>query len=418
MTGPASEPRGESVRRPRLWVVSELYYPEQTSTGYFLTEIAEGLATSFDVRAVCGQPTYSSAGIVAPRREQRHGVSIFRMRGTHFPKDRIALRLLNVVTLTLATFFFLLVRIRPGDHILAVTNPPSVPPLLALIVKLRRARAVLLVHDVYPEVLVAVGVLSPGSLIVRTMNRVMKATVSAFDHIVVLGHDMAELVSRNRDIAPERLSIIPNWGDTTAIVPTDISANAIARQLNAQDKTIIQYSGNIGRTHDIELVLDVARRLAGRDDILFLFAGEGGKMPLVEAESRRDGSNIVVLPRQPAELLPALLSCATATIIALPPGMTGISVPSRMYNVMAAARPIISVGDKGSTLSTTIRDGDAGWYCDADAASLQAQIEQIASDQGHAAAKSKGANARRLAESRYTRQTVIDQFTSLLKAIA
>lgn len=418
MSWSASATRGETAARPRLWVVSELYYPEQTSTGYFLTGIAEGLADSFDVHAVCGQPTYSSAGTVAPRRGQRHGVSIFRMRGTRFPKDRLVLRLFNVVTLTLATFFFLLRHVRSGDRILAVTNPPTMPPLLALVIKLRRARGVLLVHDVYPEVLVAAGMLSRRSLVVQVMARVMKAAIAAFDHVIVLGEDMAELVSNNRGIAPERMSIIPNWGDTAAIVPADISVNAIARQLGAQSKTIIQYSGNIGRTHDIELVLDVARRLEGRDDILFLFAGEGGKMPLVEAEARKTGSNIVVLPRQPAESLPELLSCATATIIALPPGMTGISVPSRMYNVMAAARPIISVGDKGSTLSNTVRDNDAGWYCDADPASLQSQIEEIATPEGHGVAKTKGVNARRLVESRYTRGAVVGQFLSLMKAIA
>src|SRR3546814_5046211 len=89
MSGSTNPP---STARRRLWVVSELYYPEQTSTGYFLTEIAEGLAADFEVRAVCGQPTYSSAGIVAPQREVRNGVSIYRMRGTRFPKDRLFLR--------------------------------------------------------------------------------------------------------------------------------------------------------------------------------------------------------------------------------------------------------------------------------------------------------------------------------------
>src|SRR3546814_8351547 len=109
MSGSTNPP---STARRRLWVVSELYYPEQTSTGYFLTEIAEGLAADFDVRAVCGQPTYSSAGIVAPQRAVRNGVSIYRMRGTRFPTDRLFLRLLNVVTLSLATFWFLLCHVR------------------------------------------------------------------------------------------------------------------------------------------------------------------------------------------------------------------------------------------------------------------------------------------------------------------
>src|SRR3546814_9044490 len=99
------------------------------------------------------------------------------MRGTRFPKDRLFLRLLNVGTLSLATFWCLLFHVRVGDRVLAVTNPPSVPPLLALVLRLRRARSVLLVHDVYPEALVAVGMMSPDSILARTMSRVMKATL-------------------------------------------------------------------------------------------------------------------------------------------------------------------------------------------------------------------------------------------------
>jgi len=83
--------------RQRLWVVSELYYPEQTSTGYFLTCIAEGLAPDFDVRVICGQPTYSERGHNAPRREIRNGTIIHRMRATHFDKDRLFLRFINLI---------------------------------------------------------------------------------------------------------------------------------------------------------------------------------------------------------------------------------------------------------------------------------------------------------------------------------
>lgn len=406
-----------SASRVRLWVVSELYFPEQTSTGYFLTEIAEGLATEFDVNVVCGQPTYSSAGILAPRREMRNGVSIHRMRGTRFPKDRLFLRLINLVTLSLATFWFLLLHIRAGDRVLTVTNPPSVPPLLALVLRLRRAPSVLLVHDVYPEALIAVGIVRQDSFFARLMNRIMTATFAAYRHVVVLGEDMAELIAERRGVARDRMSIISNWGDVASIAAIDISSSELAQKLNARDKAIIQYSGNIGRTHDIELVLDTARDLKDRDDILFLFAGEGGKMPVVEATAK-EVRNIAVLPRQPSEKLAELLSCATATIIALPSGMTGISVPSRMYNIMAAGRPIISVGAKESTLSATVLTHDAGWHCPADAAALRDLIEHIATPEGRRSASIKGVNARRLVEAHYTRAKVVAQFQALMRSLA
>src|SRR3546814_20693999 len=116
---------------------------------------------------------------------------------------RLFFLLLYVVTLSLATFWFLLFHVRVGDRVLAVTNPPSVPPLLALVLRLRRARSVLLVHDVYPEALVAVGMMSPDSILARTMSRVMKATFAAYDRVVLLGEDMARLIAERRGVARE-----------------------------------------------------------------------------------------------------------------------------------------------------------------------------------------------------------------------
>src|SRR6187551_2601474 len=92
------------VKNDRLWVVSELYYPEETSTGYYLTRIAEGLAEHRDVKVLCGQPTYSARGTVAPRHEIHKGVEIFRASGTTLDKNVIPFRLLNMVTLGMSIF--------------------------------------------------------------------------------------------------------------------------------------------------------------------------------------------------------------------------------------------------------------------------------------------------------------------------
>lgn len=416
MTGADTHPGAPPAGRTPLWVVSELYYPEQTSTGYFLTEIAEGLADEFDVRAVCGQPTYSSAGIIAPARETRGGVDIFRMRSTRLSKDRLLLRLLNVLTLSLSTFFFMLYRVKRGDLVLVVTNPPALPPLLALVCKLRGARAVLLVHDVYPDVFVAVGLLKPRSLPVRCMDAIMRLTFAAYAHVIVLGADMERLVARRRAIAASRVTIIPNWGDTDRITPIDPENSALVQRLGIGARTIVQYSGNIGRTHNVELVFDVARRLNHRKDIVFLFAGEGNKMPLAEMAAAQN-DNIIILPRQPADALSDMLACATCFLIAMPAAMTGISVPSRMYNIMAAGRPIVSVGDRTSTLSELVCGHDAGWWCADDAATLQSMIETIASDAGRVEARAKGRNARALAERNFRKDLVIAQYAAVMRGL-
>src|SRR5215217_3504826 len=121
-----------ALGKSRLWVVTELYYPEETSTGYYLTRIAEGLSEDFDVKALCGQPTYSARGTIAPKHEIHNGVEIFRVSGTTLDKDVILFRLLNMLTLGLSVFFHALQNFRQGDKVLVVTTPPSMPFVVAL----------------------------------------------------------------------------------------------------------------------------------------------------------------------------------------------------------------------------------------------------------------------------------------------
>src|SRR5206468_12260208 len=128
---------------------SELFHPEQASTGYFVTKIAEELARAYDVGVITGQPTYASRGQLAPRREQWKGMDIVRVWSTRMDKDRLPLRALNLITLTGSLFAAGMRRIRRGDVVLFVTNPPTIPFALATACRMRGATPLLLVHDVY-----------------------------------------------------------------------------------------------------------------------------------------------------------------------------------------------------------------------------------------------------------------------------
>ena len=117
----------ESEILGRLWILTEVYYPEQISTGYYMTSIAEGLASDREVIVLTGQPKHMSRGLVAPKHENRNGVEIIRTRGTTLNKNVLIFRLINMMTIGISTFFQSVKRFRPGDHILVVTAPPSLP---------------------------------------------------------------------------------------------------------------------------------------------------------------------------------------------------------------------------------------------------------------------------------------------------
>lgn len=397
---------------PRLWVVSELYYPEQTSTGYFLTRIAEGLASSMQVEVVCGQPTYSEHGVRAPAQEDRNGVRIHRVRATHFGKDRLLLRALNVATLTLSVAWFALRHFRGSDRLLIVTNPPTLPPLIGLIARWKKMDAHLLVHDVYPEVLAATGLLRTESLAFRGLARLFSATFALYASIVVLGRDMAELVHTKLRGADSKITIIPNWGDIDEVTPLTREANPFFALNQIQAPCVIQFSGNIGRTHDVETIIATAQRLRARSDILFVFAGYGGKTDIIaQAIASGELPNIRLLPRQPRELLGPMLSSASATIISFVGEMKGLSVPSRMYNVLAAGTPIIAIADAGSELALVVEEEEAGWILPpGDVDALLPLVEHLASPAGAEEAARRGALGRAAIEARYTFSSVIDRF--------
>lgn len=403
---------------PRLWIVSELYYPEQTSTGYFLTAIAEGLATSMPVNVVSGQPTYSERGIRAPANEDHNGVRIHRARATHFNKDRLLLRAINTLTLTLSIGWFALVRFRQADQLLIVTNPPTLPPLLGMIARFKNMNTHLLVHDVYPEVLAATGIIHPHSIAYRLLSRVFSATFRAYDSIIVLGRDMAELIQQKIGNVNQPITIIPNWGDPDEITPIPRDANPFLLINNIQARCIIQFSGNIGRTHDIETILAAAHNLRNRHDIAFLFVGYGGKASTVSnAIASGELPNVRFLPRQPREMLGPMLASATATIISFVDEMKGLSVPSRMYNVMAAGTPIIAIADSNSELALTVREEQSGWIlAPGDVDALTELVITLAEEQGKDDAANRGINGRNAVLAHYTFSSVLARFRRLLTA--
>lgn len=407
-------PSGNTAK-PRLWIISELYYPEQTSSGYFVTRIAEGLSEDYRVSAACGQPSYSERGIRAPRRECHGGVDIYRVRATHFDKDYLLLRALNIATLTLSFAWFCLWNFRRGDRVLAVTNPFTLPFAVGLATKIRRCRSFLLVHDVYPEVLSAVGMLRPTGVLYRILSILFRFAFRLFDEIIVLGDDMAEVIAAKTARAVSRMHLIPNWGDVDEISRVSPDINEFRMEHGLRDKFVVQFSGNIGRTHDVETVLTAADQLRARADIVFLFVGYGGKSKLISSVESGGPSNVRFLPRQPRERLSEMLSASDATIISFVDGMYGLSVPSRMYNVMAAGTPIIAIADQRSELSRTIDRTNAGWVLTRnDASELVALIEALATDEGRSDAALRGAAGRAAAENRYSLPIVLQQYRALL----
>jgi len=408
---PALKPEA-SKEKPRLWVITEIYYPEEISTGYYLTSIAEGMTDRFDVKVICGQPNYASRGIRAPKREIRNGVDIFRVWGTTFDKNVIPLKFLNMLTLSTAMFIAGILRFKRNDRVLVVTAPPSLPFASALASLIKGSLYTLLLHDCYPEVMYAVGKMRPDSVTSKIINVLNNWLYKHASKMIVVGRDMNELMRSKTSGLEIPIVFIPNWADLESIRPTPRNENSLLADLGIEDKFVFMYAGNIGYPTDIESIIECADRLRDRNEFHFVFIGSGAKAKYLRNEvERRQLTNISLLGQRPREEQIVFLNACDVGLISLVKNMWGTAMPSRTYNILAAGKPILALTDDGSELARVIDEDRVGWYTQpGNVDDLQAKMLQIFEER--AKLTIMGERARVAAEEKYSLSSAIKRYSS------
>ena len=353
---------GETNAKRRLWVVSELYYPEETSTGYYLTRIAEGLANDFDVKVICGQPTYSARGTVAPRHEVHKSVEIFRAAGTTLDKNVIPFRLLNMATLGISVFYKALFKFRRGDRVLVVTTPPSMPFVIAMASLAKGAAYTLVIHDNYPEILVATEKTTGDSFLFKTISFFNRWLYKHAAKIIVVGRDMRELVARKTEGLDVPITTIPNWAELESVSPEARENNKLLTELGLTDKLVFLYAGNMGHPNDLVTILDAAHMLRDLSVVHFVFLGTGVKRKWLERRTAELGlPNVTILDPRPRSEQRIFLNACDVALVSLVGKMVGVSMPSRTYNILAAGKPILALAEPGSEVSRVVEEDNAGW---------------------------------------------------------
>lgn len=345
-----------------IWVLSELYYPEETGSGYYITKIAETIARKWRICVLTVQPTYSARGTKAPTDEIHNNVRIHRCSATALNKDILLFRLLNLLTISVSIFFHALRKIRRHDIVIVITNPPTLPLIASIVCTLRGAKMVLRMEDVYPEVLIASQIINSDSVLVKIINALQKKIYQRSDCILVLGRAMRDLLQEKVNNDTKQIKLITHWAESDQINPQPREENTLLIRLGIQDKFVVQYSGNMGRTHDLESLVECAKILVNHHNIHFLFIGSGAKESwLRKSVFALELRNVTILPPQPRSELVMLLNACDLAIISFVQGMAGASVPSRMYNIMAAGKPILGVADEASELARVISEENIGW---------------------------------------------------------
>ena len=259
--------------------------------------------------------------------------------------------------------------------VLVFSTPPLLPWLSCLYRMLRGQRYAVMVHDVYPDVLTRTGRLSADGLVVRAWRALNRLAYERADIVMTLGDYMARQLQMSFDSSRTRygsIEVVPPWADTDAIRPMPKEENPFAQTHVHRAQLTVMYSGNMGLSHDIEVLLDAAEQLRDNSAIHFMFIGSGPKWtPIGEAIRVKRLNNITLLPWQPEDVIPFSLAAADVALISLKRELTGIMLPSKTFSFMAAGVPLlISSGETGE-LADLVTRHRVGWKVPAgDAAAI------------------------------------------------
>jgi colanic acid biosynthesis glycosyl transferase WcaI len=360
----------------RVCYFNRSYWPDTGATGQLLTELAEDLVSvhGFEVTVVTGYP-FGASGAEVRARDTRNGVRIVRARGTTIPPRRFVWRALNYATYFLSAAW-VAIRLPRQDVTVALTDPPIIG--LAALAARPRHGMVFFCHDIFPEV---AGLLQDfrSPLVNAMLDRVNRLLVRRAARIIALGDTMASRLVHGKGADPAKLTVIHNWADTSAIVPSD-KQNPFARAHGLESRFVVLHAGNIGLSQNLDVVIDAAGLLTARADILFLFIGDGQRRTALEAVVRARGlDNVRFLPFQPREQLRWTYASSDVCLVSLKPGLAGYIVPSKLYPILAAGRPYIAAVEPVSEVaSLTERHRCGVLVAPGDAAALAAAVTRMA----------------------------------------
>lgn len=403
--------------KKRLLFINQYYFPDFAATGQLLTQLTTSLTDEFDVTVLTAFPSYSVAPEIRRRyrgrlfvREMHQGVRVIRVFSTTFPRRFLPLRLINFCTYFLGVMVATLL-VRKPDVIVAQTDPPFIA-LAALWCRLWRGGRVLVVfQDVFPEVAHVLGKLR--GLPLWGMRRIRSLFFRSANGIVAISNGMRQALIE-RGAPAQKVSVIANWADTDAILPL-APENEFRVRHGLSGKFVVMHSGNVGLSQDFALVLDLAWYLS-RLDVQIVIVGDGASRSWLEGVVRQRGLyNVKLLPYQPLELLSQSLSSADLHLVTLKPGLESFIVPSKLYGIMAAGRPVLAVVPKSSEVYDIVSKYRCGQvsehnpkYLSQVVAALRESPEEL---------QRMGRNGRDAVVTNFSRQRAVSQYKEVVRKL-
>jgi glycosyltransferase involved in cell wall biosynthesis len=402
----------------RLLILTQFYPPDYAATGQLVEELATRFAKQgIWVQIFTGQPSYAFSMDNAPAREAGPNLSIWRSRTSRLWPQRIRGRAVNGLIYFVRAGLYILRRFNRHSTLLITTEPPYLCVLGYLFNLVCGQPYICLLYDLYPDVAVKLNVISSNHWLTRIWRSLNRQVWRNARQIIVLSRNMkAQIVAQCPEVA-DKVSIIHSWSDPSQIVPIPKRENWFAWKHKLVNSFTVLYSGNMGRCHDMDTILEAAELLKD-EPIRFVFIGRGVKQKDCEVRAKeRQLENCQFLDYQDKETLPYSLTACDLSLVSVSPGMEGLVAPSKLYGMLAAGRPIAAICPTSCYLADILSSAQCGRvFANGDAKGLVEFLRILASDRELAA--KMGEASRRCLLQRYTPEAIARQYVEVLQASA
>lgn len=394
--------------KPTLWIISELFPPEETSTGYIMGEIANALTQKYRVKVIAGPVVYDTNKRLDANSKFTldHSIEVTNVDAVAEDKSSKLRRIKKFLLMSWRLYSVARKKISKGDRVLMVTNPF---PLIVLMGHLRRHRDFtlsMLVHDIMPESLFT-DIRIPR-FVYKIAERIFNKAYASTDLLISIGRDMTDILDRKCcgfKHKPET-KIIENWGDVVNIYPMQHKAN---------NTIVIQYAGNIGNAQGVGDFVDILYE-SGCKNVEFSIWGTGSEENDVKIRVAEYGITDYVSFNGPylrSQQNEVLNNCDIA-LVRLVEGMYGLGVPSKSYNIMAAGKPILYIGERNTEIWRVIKENGNGVCFEPNDKDGLIDFLCSLSAENHKKLREMGMISRRLAEEKYSKEIILNKFVELI----
>ena len=341
-------------RKPRLLVLNQYYWPGLEATAHLLSELLAALASEFDITIVTGR-----IAVHAPHAErlEHDGVRIIRVRSTAYDRTRLLARSINYLTYLAESLRVALFSRRP-DVVFCMTDPPVIGNVSLLVARWFRRPLVVVSQDVFPEIAVELKRLE-NPFLIEALRSLIAVYLKQADRVVAIGETMRRRLEQ-KGARPDRIVVIPNWVDTRAIVPQPHD-NEWGREHDLVDRFVVMHSGNVGHPQNLDMLIRAATFLRDLDDLAIVIVGGGARRTeLMELADVLETDAVRFHGYQPRETLSLSLSTAKLHYVGLGRGLSGYVVPSRLYGILSAGRPVLVAADADSETASLVQSVGCG----------------------------------------------------------